>query len=178
MSLIQSLKPHMSYICYITSNNMSIYKTDSFLFSFDIINTRGDTVNHRLGEVIEHYLRTNPHISLRQLAEKSGISRGYLSALKQNRNPSTNKPLDPSIGTLQKLADGMDMPLERLLFLAGFTKEEGVGMDLKEVPKEVRTLLAEQGYDYLVVTKEAHEKGITPEMLEILVESASRLRKI
>lgn len=134
-------------------------------------------MKHRLGDVIEHYLKTNPHISLRRLAEKSGISRGYLSALKQNRNPSTNRPLDPSIGTLQKLADGMDMPLERLLFLAGFTKEEGVGVDLSEGPREVQALLAEQGYDYLVVTKEAYERGITPEMLEILVESAVRLRE-
>lgn len=134
-------------------------------------------MEHKLGDVIDQFLRTNPHMSLRRLAEKSGISRGYLSALRQNRNPSSNKPLDPSIGTLRKLADGMDMPLERLLFLAGFTSEEGIGLEPHDLPREVRLLLAEHGYDYLVVTKEAYEQGITPEMLAMLVETAVKLRE-
>lgn len=134
-------------------------------------------MEHKLGDVIDQFLRTNPNMSLRRLAEKSGISRGYLSALRQNRNPSSNKPLDPSIGTLRKLADGMEMPLERLLFLAGFTSEEGIGLDPSDLPREVRLLLAEHGYDYLVVTKEAYEQGITPEMLAMLVETAVKLRE-
>lgn len=134
-------------------------------------------MEHKLGHVIDQFLRTNPNMSLRRLAEKSGISRGYLSALKQNRNPASNRPLDPSIGTLRKLADGMEIPLERLLFLAGFTSEEGIGLELDDLPKEVRLFLVEHGYDYLVVTKEAYKEGITPELLSMLVDVAIKLRK-
>lgn len=134
-------------------------------------------MEHKLGDVIDQFLQANPEMSLRRLAEKSGISRGYLSALKQNQNPASKKPLDPSIGTLRKLADGMEMPLERLLYIAGFTSEEGVGIEPHDLPKEVGLFLAEQGYDYLVVTKEAYKQGITPELLADLVKMAVKLRK-
>ena len=70
-----------------------------------------------IGELIKAY-RKNHGLSLRAFAEKcDGVSHGYLAALEKEKNPNTGKPSQPSIEKLEAIARGMDMPLDRLLFL-------------------------------------------------------------
>ena len=53
-------------------------------------------------------LRTEREMSQRELAEKAGISREYLTRLEAARQ-------DPTLGTLEKLAKALKVPVEELL---------------------------------------------------------------
>lgn len=61
-----------------------------------------------LGEIIKAY-RDEHDLSMDSFAEKSGISKAYISLLEKNKHPKTGKPITPSIITIKQAADGMDM---------------------------------------------------------------------
>ena len=67
-----------------------------------------------LGEIIKEY-RKEHNLSLQDFASKIGTSRSYIHMLEKNINPSTNKPINPSIETLKSLANAMDMDIDLLL---------------------------------------------------------------
>ena len=71
-----------------------------------------------LGEIISNY-RKEHKLSQRQFAERCGdITNGYISMLENNKNPSTNKPIIPSLDKLKSIANGMGMNLQDLLDIA------------------------------------------------------------
>lgn len=61
-----------------------------------------------LGDIIKEY-RTSHKMSMDAFAEKSGISKAYISILEKNKRPQTGKPVAPSIQCIKQAADGMDM---------------------------------------------------------------------
>lgn len=67
-----------------------------------------------LGDIIKQY-REEHKMSLQDFANLIGTSRSYIHMLEKNVNPSTNKPINPSIETLKLLANAMNMDLEFLL---------------------------------------------------------------
>lgn len=67
-----------------------------------------------LGETIKKYREDN-NLTLEELSAKTGLTKQYLSMLENNKNSRTKKPIIPSIRTLNKLADGMNMSLDELL---------------------------------------------------------------
>ena len=67
-----------------------------------------------LGEIIKDY-RVKHNLSLQDFADKIGTSRSYIHMLEKNINPSTNKPINPSIETLKSLANAMDLDVDTLL---------------------------------------------------------------
>ena len=68
-----------------------------------------------LGELITNYRREHK-LSQRQFAEIcGGITNGYISMLENNRNPSTDKPIIPSLDKLKAIARGMNISLQALL---------------------------------------------------------------
>lgn len=67
-----------------------------------------------LGEAIKKYREDN-NLTLEELSAKTGLTKQYLSMLENNKNSRTKKPIIPSIRTLNKLADGMNMSLDELL---------------------------------------------------------------
>lgn len=67
-----------------------------------------------LGDIIKQY-REEHKMSLQDFANLIGTSRSYIHMLEKNVNPSTNKPISPSIETLKLLANAMNMDLEFLL---------------------------------------------------------------
>ena len=67
-----------------------------------------------LGDIIKQY-REDHQMSLQDFANLIGTSRSYIHMLEKNVNPSTNKPINPSIETLKLLANAMNMDLDFLL---------------------------------------------------------------
>ena len=65
-------------------------------------------------------LREEKALTQEQLAEKSGLTRGYISRLESGDYADGS----PSIRTLQKIAMGFTMPLEYILNKAGITKDD------------------------------------------------------
>lgn len=66
-----------------------------------------------LGDIIKDY-RKSHSMSMDLFAEKSGISKAYISLLEKNRHPKTGKPIAPSIQCIKQAADGMNMDFNAL----------------------------------------------------------------
>lgn len=67
-----------------------------------------------LGEFIKEY-RTTHDLSQRDFADVSGISRGYISMLERNENPSTGQPITPTYTIFQKVASCMGISVNDLI---------------------------------------------------------------
>lgn len=86
-----------------------------------------------LGEIIKKY-REEHQMSLQDFADLIGTSRSYIHMLEKNINPSTNKPISPSIETLKSLANAMNMDLE--LLLKQLNHEQDIYIDENEYKKQ------------------------------------------
>ena len=113
-----------------------------------------------LGDIIKQY-REDHQMSLQDFANLIGTSRSYIHMLEKNVNPSTNKPINPSIETLKLLANAMNMDLDFLLkqldseqqiylneeeYKKQFEKTDALGNPVVSLPL-VGTVKA--GYNYL-----------------------------
>lgn len=65
-------------------------------------------------------LREDKGLTQEKLAEKSKLTRGYISRLEKGAYPDDS----PSIKTLKKIADGLSEPLEFILNKAGITQDD------------------------------------------------------
>lgn len=94
-------------------------------------------------------LRQNKKFTLREAAEKSGLSHAYIRDLELNKNRKTGQAIIPSPQALQKLAAAYDYSYEELMKLAGFVSSEvdpfdailedpEITDDKKELAKEIR----------------------------------------
>ena len=71
-----------------------------------------------IGEIVKLY-REEQGLSQRQFAERCGdITNGYISMLEQGKNPSTGKPIVPSIEKVASLARAMGLTLHQLVDMA------------------------------------------------------------
>lgn len=68
----------------------------------------------KLKDLIRRYRRDNS-LTMQDLADRSGLSKGYISMLEKGENPSTGEPIVPTLPTLKKLASALDMELDHLL---------------------------------------------------------------
>lgn len=66
-----------------------------------------------LGDLIRSY-RDAHGLSQRQFANQCDLSNGYISILEKGINPSTGKPVTPTLPQMKKLANGMAMTLSEL----------------------------------------------------------------
>lgn len=67
-----------------------------------------------LGDLIKEY-RTNNNLSLRDFAQKCGLSHSYISALEKNIDPRTGKPIAPTLDTIKYISKGMNLSIEEIL---------------------------------------------------------------
>lgn len=86
-----------------------------------------------LGDIIKQY-RTEHKMSLQDFADLIGSSRSYIHMLEKNVNPTTNKPINPSIETLKLLAQAMHMDLDYLLKL--LNTDQNIYLDEEEYKKQ------------------------------------------
>lgn len=89
-----------------------------------------------LGDIIKQY-RKEHEMSLQDFADLIGSSRSYIHMLERNINPSTNKPISPSIETLKLLANAMNMDLE--LLLKQLNSNQDIYLDEIEYKKQFNT---------------------------------------
>lgn len=86
-----------------------------------------------LGNIIKQY-REEHKMSLQDFANLIGSSRSYIHMLEKNVNPSTNKPINPSIETLKLLANAMNMDLDFLL--KQLNSDQDIYLDETEYEKQ------------------------------------------
>lgn len=67
-----------------------------------------------LEDILKNY-RNTEHLSMQEFANKCGLSKGYISMLEKGKHPQSNRPLVPSLTTLNALASGMNISIDALL---------------------------------------------------------------
>ena len=67
-----------------------------------------------LGEIVKKY-REDHGISMDEFAKQSGLSKGYISMLEANKNPSSKKPLTPSLDTVKAVAKATGLPINKIV---------------------------------------------------------------
>lgn len=71
----------------------------------------------RLSEVLKDYLSENK-MSFQAFADKSGLSKGYISfIINETKMSNTGKSIIPGISALKKLAKGLDLDINDLIYL-------------------------------------------------------------
>lgn len=67
-----------------------------------------------LGEIVKKY-REEHGMSMDEFAKASGLSKGYISMLEANKNPSSKKPLVPSLETVKAVAKATGVPINKII---------------------------------------------------------------
>lgn len=71
-----------------------------------------------LGDIIKNY-RTENNLSMDYVAQKSGLSKGYISMLEKNKNPRTGNPIVPSLETIKCISDVVGIELDCIIKMLG-----------------------------------------------------------
>lgn len=85
-----------------------------------------------IGEYIRKY---RGEISLRDFADKCGISHTHLDSIEKGIDPRTGKPVKVTVETLKKIANAMNMTINDLLIKSGDVKTEDLIFDNTEPSK-------------------------------------------
>lgn len=95
-----------------------------------------------LSEFIKTY-RKQHKLSMQQLADKCGITKGYVSMIEGRKNPSNNyKEVIPSLATMKKLAEGMNLELDDLLNII----DDKVSLNYSDIKVDQTKLILEKLY--------------------------------
>lgn len=71
-----------------------------------------------IGKIIKKY-RDEHQLTMQQLADRASLSKGYISMLEKGKHPQNDRPIIPSIETVQKLAAAMNVSVDCLLEQCG-----------------------------------------------------------
>ncbi|OIQ08755.1 HTH-type transcriptional repressor RghR [Moorella thermoacetica] len=72
-----------------------------------------------IGQIIREY-REKHGLSLREFAQKAGLSHAYIDKLENGFDPVTKKPVTPTLRTIELLAQAMEMTPEEIMSAAGY----------------------------------------------------------
>ncbi|MCY6372413.1 helix-turn-helix domain-containing protein [Clostridium ganghwense] len=94
-----------------------------------------------LGQLISKYRETY-NLSLREFAKLCDVSHSYIDKLEKGVDPYSKKKVEPTLDTIEKIAQAMNMSLEHILYKIGkidthkkerFEKAESLKDELKEM---------------------------------------------
>ncbi|HHY80764.1 MAG TPA: helix-turn-helix domain-containing protein [Thermoanaerobacter sp.] len=108
----------------------------------------------KLGELIKKYREENK-MSLREFAKKAGLSHSYINNLENGIDPRSGKEVMPTIETLKKIAQAMDMELNDLLTQIGYIETD------REQSRQWQPELTEKDKKDIAKTLEEWMKDLT-----------------
>lgn len=123
-----------------------------------------------LGKIIKKYRKANK-ITMEEFANLSGLSKGYVSMLEKNMNPTTGKEIAPSLEVIKKVADAINMDVNDLIDLLG--DNTTVNLETQNIYGDHQANLEyfADKPDLLEMYKEIHEN----ESLTLLFDTAREL---
>jgi len=75
--------------------------------------------SNNLSGILKQF-RKERKLSLRQFSEQLNISHAYLNKLEKGEDSRTGKPITPTIETLVKIAEGLEIPTRKFLNMCGY----------------------------------------------------------
>lgn len=131
----------------------------------------------QLGDYIKQYREIHDKMSIRNLAEKCGLSSGYIHKLEKGIDPRTQKPIIPTVETINRLAKGMNIAPEVLLNLSGI-KISGDKNQISSTQSNSLTNLSKKdkiSYDEFMETAKAFFMDASEEDREAITRDISNL---
>lgn len=113
-----------------------------------------------LGDLIKEY-RLNNKMSLREFAQRCGLSHTYISALEKNIDPRTGKPIAPTLDTVKYISKGMNLSIEEILKILDDEQEFKMN---EEAPKI-------QSSSAVVFVYGTIPAGVPMEMIEDIIDT-------
>ena len=98
-----------------------------------------------LGEIVNEY-RKNNNLTMDEFAKLSNLSKGYISMLEKNKNPSNGKPIAPGLDTFRQIAKAIHVDADLLFTMVD--KDQPVTL-LKEMPPANSTGVAIKVFDHI-----------------------------
>lgn len=89
-----------------------------------------------LGEIVKRYREDNG-ISMDEFAKRCSLSKGYISMIENNINPRNNKPIAPTITSMNKIALGMCIDIDKLFELMDSSQLVTLSSDKKTQNRSV-----------------------------------------
>ena len=89
-----------------------------------------------LGEIVKRYREDNG-ISMDEFAKRCSLSKGYISMIENNINPRNNKPIAPTITSINKIALGMNLDIDKLFELMDGSQLVALSFNKKPQNKSV-----------------------------------------
>lgn len=109
-------------------------------------------------------------MTLKELADKSGLSISYLSDAELGRS-------NMSIASLQKVAEALDVSPAYLLDNKIMSLRKIIEINDVELPEDVVEFFATQeGLPYAMLAKDLHNESIDPTFLRELLESIKKMK--
>ena len=123
-----------------------------------------------LGDAIRSYREDN-EMSMDAFANKSGISKSYISLLEKNQHPNTGKPIIPTIKTYKLAAQAMNIDFDELIRMINdnvdISPEISSYSNISPVSKQVFPL-----FDGIA----AGQPRLMPDGIETYVESTTDIK--
>lgn len=83
-----------------------------------------------LGSIIKEYRKKNK-VTMEEFANRASLSKGYVSMLEKNINPTTGKRIAPSLEVIKKVADVIGRDVNELIDLLG--EDSPVSLESKNI---------------------------------------------
>lgn len=72
-------------------------------------------------------------LSLREFAKRCNLSHSYIDNIEKGYDSKTQKPMSPTLETLNKLAEGLAIPVSEIIFESGITSTEFLPNRLRKI---------------------------------------------
>ena len=110
-----------------------------------------------IGELIKAY-RKEHKMSQREFAAKCGLSNGMISLFERGTNPKTNEPITPTLPTLNCIATGMGLKIDKLL-----EKADDIDVSLSRSSETtilgITPALTQNEEQLLIIYRDLNEEG-------------------
>lgn len=129
----------------------------------------------KLGDVVKNY-RSKHKITMQEFADRAGMSKGYISMIENNFNPSSGKPITPSLEGYRSIARAMSLSVDELLNLVDPDSDIRVNSTYYIDPETAE--LAQQAFEdpdtrILMSAK----RDLSPESMKAVIDMVKLLRR-
>lgn len=114
-----------------------------------------------LSKIVKKY-RVEHHLTQQELADRAGVSKGYISMIERGKDYRTGTPITPTIETVKKLAYAMQIPASELLKM----------LDMETMTPGDATINMEECYEAVAL-----HNGVTVEELKSALDLIKKIKK-
>ena len=94
----------------------------------------------RLGEWLKEYRQLHK-MTMQDMADVCGFSKSYVNMLEKGINPTTNKPVSPTMQIFEKIAKATGQDVDSLLKILDGDQPVTLNSDIEKINREERALL-------------------------------------